>query len=182
VKTVRIDLPILLPDIPDARDACVQRLQGLLNQRRGVSKTHVIESGTSAVLCLHYDPNVLTLDSVEQLAKVAGAKVLERYGHRVWPLQAVAGEDAGRRIEDTIRAIDGVVAVSANLAGQVIRVEFDRASFRTESIDEALRAGGFLAAPEPEAAQSWYARNRELAWSLVASWAATRAAEAWTAG
>lgn len=168
MNTVRIDLPILLPDIPDAHDACVARLRGLLNQRRGVTETHVVEDGPIAVLCVHYDPNVITLDNVEELARAAGAEVRERYGHRVWPLRAVAGEDAGRRIEDTLRAIDGVVAVAANLAAQVVRVEFERARFRPESIDAALRATGFSVAVEPAAARSWYARNRELAWSLIA--------------
>jgi Cd2+/Zn2+-exporting ATPase len=168
VNTVRIDLPILLPDIPDARDACVERLQELLTQRRGVTETHVMEDGATAILCLHYDPNVITLDGVEELARAAGAEVRERYGHRVWPVRAVAGEDAGRRIEDRLRTVEGVLAVSANLAAQAVRVEFERARFRPESVDQALRAGGFAAPAEPDARRSWYARNRELAWSLVA--------------
>ena len=72
MKNVRIELPILLPEIPDARDACVRRLQELLNQRRGITRTHVVEDGGTALLCLHYDPDVITLDSVEQLARAAG--------------------------------------------------------------------------------------------------------------
>ena len=120
MKTVRIDLPLLLPDIPDARDACVKRLQDLLTRRRGVTETHVVEDGTTAILCLHYDPDVITLDGVEELARAAGAEVRERYGHRVWPVRAVAGEDAGRRIEDRLRTVEGVLAVSANLAAQAI--------------------------------------------------------------
>jgi Zn2+/Cd2+-exporting ATPase len=168
MKHVRIELPILLPEIPDARDACVRRLQELLNQRRGITKTHVVEDNGATLLCLHYDPDVITLDKVQRLAEAAGAEVRERYGHRVWPIRAVAAEDAGRRIEDTLMAIDGVLAVSANLAGQVVRVEFERARLRPENIDEALRAGGLAAAAEADARGSWFARNRELAWSLAA--------------
>ena len=108
MKRVRIELPILLPEIPDARDACVRRLQELLNQRRGITKTHVVEDGSAALLCLHYDPAVITLDHVEQLAQVAGAEVRERYGHRVWPIRAVGAEDAGRRIEESLMGIDGL--------------------------------------------------------------------------
>jgi Cd2+/Zn2+-exporting ATPase len=58
--------------------------------------------------------------------------------------------------------------VSANLAAQAVRVEFERARFRPESVDEALRASGFATAAEPDVRRSWYARNRELVWSLVA--------------
>lgn len=168
MKNVRIELPILLPEIPDSRDACVRRLQELLNQRRGITRTHVVEDGGTALLCLHYNPDVITLGTVEQLAQAAGAEVRERYGHRVWPLRAVAAEDTGRRIEATLLAIEGVLAASANLAAQVVRVEFERARFRPENIDEALRSGGFAAVPEQDARRSWYARNRELVWSLVA--------------
>ena len=168
MKHVRIELPILLPEIPDARDACVRRLQELLDQRRGITKTHVVEDGGAALLCLHYDPDVITLDKVEQLAQTAGAEVRERYGHRVWPIRAVAAEDAGRRIEDTLTAIEGVLAVSANLAGQVVRIEFERTRFRPANVEDALRAAGFSPVSEPDSERSWYTRNRELVWSLVA--------------
>ena len=168
MKHVRIDLPILLPEIPDARDACVRRLQELLSQRRGITKTHVVEDEGAAFLCLHYDPNVITIDNVEQLARAAGVEVGERYGHQVFAIRAVAAEDAGRRVEDTLMAVNGVMAASANLPGQVVRIEFERAQFRPDDAEQALRAAGFASVSEPEISRSWYARNRELAWSLVA--------------
>jgi len=168
VKNVRIELPILLPEIPDAHDACVRRLQDLLSQRRGIKETHIVEGAGSALLCVHYDPDVVTLEAVEHVAQAAGAEVRERYGHRVLPIRAVAAEDAGTRIEKALLAVDGVLAASANLAGQVVRIEFERARFRPEDVDDALRAGGFAAVPEREAQRSWYVRNRELAWSLMA--------------
>lgn len=168
MKHVRIDLPILLPEIPDARDACVRRLQELLSQRRGITKTHVVEDEGAAFLCLHYDPNVITIDNVEQLARAAGAEVGERYGHQVFAIRAVAAEDAGRRVEDTLMAVNGVMSASANLPGQVVRIEFERAQFRPDDAEQALRAAGLASVSEPEISRSWYARNRELAWSLVA--------------
>lgn len=168
MKHVRIELPILLPEIPDARDACVRRLQELLTERRGVTTTHVVERDGAALLCLHYDPDLVTLDNVEQLARAAGAEVRERYGHHVLSIRAVAAEDAGRRIEDTLMAVNGVVAASANLAGQVVRIEVERARFRPEEAERALRAAGFAAVSQPETRHSWYSRNRELAWSLAA--------------
>ena len=168
MKHVRIELPILLPDVPDARDACVRRLQELLSQRRGITKIHVVEGDGAALLCLHYDPDVTTLDNVEQLAQAAGAEVRERYGHQVLSIRAVAAEDAGSRIEDTLMAVNGVLAVSANLAGQIVRIEFERARFRPEDAEQALRAAGFARVPEAEVQRSWYTRNRELAWSLAA--------------
>ena len=167
MKSVRLDLPILLPEIPDARDACVHRLQALLSPRRGITHTHITEEDGRSVLCVHYDPDTLTVEDVRRLAAIAGAEVTERYGHGVWPLHAIAAEDAGRRIEEALKGIQGVIAASVNLPAQIARVEFERSRFRAERVDEVLRGAGFapLAAPERP---SWYRRNRELAWSLAA--------------
>ena len=167
MKRVRLDLPVLLPDVPDARDACVRRLQAVLSQRRGIEGTHVVEERGRSLLCLHYDPDAIALSEVEQLARAAGAEVTERYGHRVWPLRAVVAEDAGRRIEGRLAAIEGVIASSVNLPAQVARVEFERERLRPERVDEALRDMGVAAAEAREPVPSWYARNRELAWSLA---------------
>jgi Zn2+/Cd2+-exporting ATPase len=167
VSTVTLALPILLPEVSDVRDACVSRLMGLLTVRRGISKVHVVEDDSGSKLCLHYDPQVITLDGVEELAKAAGAEVLERYGHRVWALRAITSEDAGLRLERSILSLPGVLAASVNLPGQLLRVEFERASLRTADVDAAIEAAGASAA-RPHVPQSWYRRNRELAWSLAA--------------
>ncbi|MEQ1575177.1 MAG: heavy metal translocating P-type ATPase, partial [Vicinamibacterales bacterium] len=168
MKSIRLDLPLLLPEVSDARDACVHRLQALLSPRRGVTRTHIAEQGGRTVLCLHYDPDTLTVDDVRQLAQAAGAQVTERYGHRVWPLRAIAAEDAGRRIEGALGSIEGVIAASVSLPAQIARVEFERARFRPERVEEVLRDVGAGPVPEPETRPSWYVRNRELAWSLAA--------------
>ncbi len=168
MDSVRIELPLLLPEVPDAHDACVGRLQSLLEGRPGITRTHVVDTPAAAALCLHYDPGAITLQQVEALAKAAGADVQERYGHRVWPIRAIAAEDASRRIEDAARAVDGVLGVAVNLPGQVVRVEFERARFRPANLDEVLRRNGVAAVAEPGEVRSWYARHRELAWSLTA--------------
>ncbi len=168
MKSVRLDLPLLLPEIPDARDACVRRLEALLSQSRGIEATHVVDEPGRSVLCVHNDADTITLDEVQRLARAAGAQITERYGHRVWQLRAIAAEDAGQRIEETLSAVPGVIAASVNLPAQVARVEFERDQFRPEQVDEALRNADAAAPAEPDAGRSWYARNRELAWSLAA--------------
>lgn len=171
MQKLRIDLPRLLPDVPDLRDACVARLERLLSPRRGVLRTHTREEDGRPELCVHFDPELISGAEVEQLAKTAGAEIHARFGHYVVPFRAVAAEDAGHRIEQTLSAIHGVLAVSANLAAQRVRVEFDRQQTTPAAIDQALQDLGFGAAeaPPPMAAPvSWYRRNRELVWSLAA--------------
>ena len=127
-RRIRLDLPLLLPDLRDARDECVNRLTTLLEGNDGITRTHVLSKGESdaATLCLHYDPDLLSLRDVEQIATAAGASVSERYGHAVLPIRAVDAEDAARRIEEALGGIPGVLNTSVNLAAQRARVEFDR--------------------------------------------------------
>jgi Cd2+/Zn2+-exporting ATPase len=175
MRTTEIDLPLLLPDVPDQHDACVGRLESLLADRRGISRAHVKQDGDATpTLCVHYDPGVVSLAQVERLARAAGAEVTGRYGHEMVRIRVVGGEDAARRIESELRAVSGVLAASVSLPAQVARVEYDK---ERTSAKEIARALGELGASAEEAVPqeqghkdggSWYKRHKELVWSLIA--------------
>lgn len=181
-QKLRLDLPVLLPDVPDAADACVERLEGILSRHPGVTEVHVVEQeGRGHSLCLHYDADALTLAQVERLARSAGAELTERYGHAVLPIRAIDAEDAARRIEHSLLGIDGVLAASVSLPAQRARLEFDRTRTTVDALRAELTRMGYASAPpvahqagccqpkEPVAeGAGWYGRNKELAWSLAA--------------
>src|SRR5687768_5579441 len=93
MQTLRIDLPILLPESPDTRDACVQRLVDLAATVPGVERAHIddgkedagaaavtreaaVEAGNASAtprLCLHYDPARVSMAHVESQVRAAGA-------------------------------------------------------------------------------------------------------------
>ena len=159
-RTARLDLPLLLPDVKDQRDACIARLVRLLERRDGVKSVHVVGAGeapdgepphddgsTPAAplgpqLCLHYDADRLSLSQVEALAHAAGAGVTDRFGHVVVPFHAVGSEDEGRRLEDALRDLRGVTAAAVNFAGQVVRVEYDKRRVDRVAIETRLREVG----------------------------------------
>ena len=158
-RPVRLDLPLLLPDIKDERDECVARLLNLLERRDGVTRAHVVQAGEmipgeemvetiangsgagadGPQLCLHYDPERLTLAQVIGLAKAVGAGVTDRYAHAVIPFRAIGSEDDGQRIEDVLRGTSGITATSVNFAGQIARVEYDKRRIDLPSIERVLR-------------------------------------------
>ena len=179
-----IELDTLLPELPDADDACVARLEALIGEGRGISRAHVLgeDKGTPA-LCLHYDSDSVTLAQVERLARAAGLRITERFGHAVIPFRLVGGEDAARRIEAGLARQAGVLGVSVSLPAQAARVEFDRSIVSLETIEGRLRdmgtgaparqgvgpvtARGPAETGDQEQAESWYSRHKELAWSLA---------------
>lgn len=182
-ERLRLDLPLLLPEVPDARDRCVARLEAILSETPGVVRTHIVHADDpdTAALCLHYDPSLLTLDEVSRIAETAGASLTARFGHAVLAMRVVRGEDVARRIERDLREIDGVLSASVNMAAQRARVEFDRETVSLDRIRaEFLRMGYSSASPGEESSglseqvssdqgkASWYARNKELVWSLIA--------------
>lgn len=202
----RLDLPLLLPDVSDERDACVERLQELLEGRDGVTRVHVLVPGsperetdgvpnvsdtarvTEPQLCLHYDPERLSLAQVAALVHQAGAELRDVYGHVTLPFSASGSEDEGRRIEDNLRGLHGITAASVNYAAQIARVEFDKRVTTQADIIRCLRDVGVVPRSESvdvavstlEQAQQRsgigaiaallgsIGKHRELTWGLIA--------------
>ncbi len=144
-STTKIELPVLLPDIPDDRDACVLRLVRDLRALRAVLDVHVVDAPgkEASLLCVHYDSDGVGLGDVERAAVQAGAAVTARYGHAVLPIRAIDGEDAARRIEAGLRRVEGVLHASVSLPAQRARLEFDREILDETTIRTELEAMGY---------------------------------------
>lgn len=212
-EAIRLDIPLLLPDVQDDQDACVARLVTLLEARDGIEQVHIVHANepataahpvgahapdrpqTPAALCLHYDPDRISLAQIRDLAVSAGAAITERYAHALVSFRDVGPEDEGARLETALRAIPGVTAAVVNHPAQLARVEYDTTEVALPHILARMSEAGAHpnfegARPEAAAAQTispeprptWYARNHELAWSLIAGgltllgWIASRTA------
>ena len=134
---IQLDLPVLLPDVPDARDACVRRLIGSLTGHDGVEQAHIVEAadGMPDLLCIHYDSKVLTLPRIRQMAQRLGAELTDHIGHVVWKIEGLRHLRRARRVAERMRRIAGVVEAEATATG-LLRVEFNR----DLAIEAALRA------------------------------------------
>lgn len=159
-ELIRLDIPLILPGVHDVQDECVARLTSLLERRDGVESVHVLRPGAPPAdpahatatgahaasdepqLCLHYDPERLTLGQVVELATAAGVQVGEYFAHVVIEFRMVGSEDDGRRLEVALRTLRGVTAASVNFAGQIARVEYDRRLIAYEDIARRLQAAG----------------------------------------
>ena len=148
---LRLDLPLLLPDAPDERDACVTRLTNALAATTGVEQAHVVpaEDGRPAQLCLHYDPAVVALPHLRRTAEAAGTQIMARYGHVLWPADGLGHQRRARTVAERLMQTPGVVEAEANATGP-IRIEFDREATDEASLRLALAdLGVTVDAPEP---------------------------------
>ena len=149
-ERLRLDIPVLLPDVADAADACVARLTSDLEAREGVEKVHVVavEANEPAKLCVHFDQEILPLGRIREIAQASGARITARFGHLTWKVRGIGHERRARTVAEKLRSISGVVEADANAAGTV-HVEFDREATSEDAIDEALRSLGVRRTGEP---------------------------------
>lgn len=143
----RLDIPLVLPEIPDVADACVGRLIADLKGRSGIEDAHVLsgDGGTGAKICVHYDPDVVSLSRIREIASASGAEITERFGHKLLKVVGIAHQRRAQAVQARIRELQGVLEAEASAAGS-IRVEFDRSRISEEAILNALAEMGV----EPE--------------------------------
>jgi len=136
---LKLDIPVILPDLPDAADACLDRLVSTLVSRDGVERAHVItlDGDDPAALCIHFDAGKLPLSRVREMVKAAGAEITERFGHAIWQAKGINHERRARTVSEALSAMKGVVQASASTSG-TIRVEYDRRETTEQDIRDAL--------------------------------------------
>lgn len=137
-----IEVALLLPGVPDARDACIQRLGDLLRATEGIEAAHLPDLGDkgSDRICIHYDPTRLSIGEVRDLAQRAGVELEKRFGHLLLELEPMHARQA-RTVEARARQIAGVLEAAASPAG-VLRIEFDRQAADEDAVRGRLEETG----------------------------------------
>ena len=118
----------------------------------GSKNVHVVPATGSqpAKLCVHYDPEVLSLVRIEEIAKGAGALLTQRFGHVLWEVDDLRDERRARTVTDYLQRAPGVMEAVAAVAGPV-RIEFDRTLTSEQSLRHTLAGLGVNVRP-PQAA------------------------------
>ena len=77
MKKLKIKIPVILPQVPNEKDTCVQRLIEELEAKEGLDKVHIKDDQEDTVpqLCFHYDPDIISIDSIQPLAEEPGLKL-----------------------------------------------------------------------------------------------------------
>lgn len=139
----KINLSLILPEIPDERDACVQRVMEIMEKHKGIEKAHVVAANgqADAQLCFHYNPDVISLDQIQQLAKQAGAEMTALYSHLLVEVETIREMMEAAVIENQLRKTTGITDVSVSATGN-IRVEFETTAIEKQEILNAITKEG----------------------------------------
>ncbi|MGE0932045.1 heavy metal translocating P-type ATPase [Peijinzhouia sedimentorum] len=143
MKKLQIKIPLLLPEVPDEKDQCVQKLIQQLENKEGLEKVHVADETDNGVpqLCFHYDPELISIDRIQSLAEQTGAEITQKFGHKLIEVEGIRHTRHARNIERDIRDIAGILEASVSASGMV-RVEYDTAKVDETDILKALRKEG----------------------------------------
>ncbi len=123
---LQLDLPLVLPGVEAADDGCIARLETRLREQSGVHKVHFDknESG-QGVLCLHYDPNLVTLEKMERMARDTGTEITDRFRHENLSIKGMDCASCAASIEHVVAKIEGVTHVRVNYPTEKLKVEYD---------------------------------------------------------
>ena len=149
MKKLKLDIPLLLPEIPDEKDACVGRLISILEEKEGIEKAH-IKDGDPPLLCIHYDPGRLPLEKVKSIARQSGAELTGRFRHLLLDVQGIRHQRHARQVGESLQNQPGIVEAVASAAG-TLRIEFDTQQTDREKVEAAIRKAGLKIAQKAPA-------------------------------
>ncbi|MBU1823086.1 MAG: heavy metal translocating P-type ATPase [Bacteroidetes bacterium] len=152
MEKIKMQIPVVLPGVPDEKDACVTRLIHRMEQQDAIQKAHVTQSedGQGPQLCFHYDPNVLSMDRIRSIARQEGEDLTRDFGHLLAQVEGVRHTRHARQIERSLRRHEGLLDISVSASGPV-RIEFDKTVTSGAAIRQLLRDEGLRVTDEETA-------------------------------
>jgi Cd2+/Zn2+-exporting ATPase len=118
---------------PRREDPCVTRLQDKLVGRPGIEEAHVtgVKEGKPQ-LCVHYDPNVISLSRLRELVSSTGLELTDRFAHVLARVNLPMMPGFAQRIAEQLRSLEGVIEADVSPGG-VVRIEYDRRGWMRRS-------------------------------------------------
>ncbi|MEB2787102.1 heavy metal translocating P-type ATPase [Algoriphagus persicinus] len=143
MEKLKITIPLLLPEVPDEKDKCVQKLMERLQGKDGLEKVHVSDETDKGVpqLCFHYDPELISLKRIRSLAEQAGAEITKKLGHKLIEVDGIRHTRHARQIERSLQDMEGIIEAVVSASGMV-RIEYDKTKTEEAEILKALRKEG----------------------------------------
>lgn len=141
-EKTKIEVSILLPSVKDAHDGCIQRLSDRLKAKGGIEEVHPTNGtdNTGGEICIHFDPQRISIREVRELAHRHGAELDQQFGHLTLATQPMHAHKA-QTLESQLRRVPGILEASVSPIG-ALTVEFDRKITDESTIEKAVQKLG----------------------------------------
>ena len=180
---LQLDLEGALPGETDEVGR-FQKLEAALESLHGVTDVHLRRDLGHAEVCIHYQPDALSLTQLLALAQRTSSTVAARYLEHTWFVRGMDSADAATVIEHAVTRLPGVLSASVAYASERLVLEYDREECTLADVEApregpGLRARGAVGGPCVLAPRAWR-RARARSWSCPWWW--PRACCWWWAG
>ncbi len=146
-KTIELSLPVLVPQLGEACDQCLARLEAAFQHYKGIRHAHVEADKKPPQLCIHYDPNLVSLSAVERIATQAGSEFSTHYRHEQIPFADMDVADAALSLAEQLTRLPGMVHAQVNYAAGLAFVAYDTTQLQRPAIERLIRQQGFKVLP-----------------------------------
>lgn len=161
MKKLQIQIPVILPEVPDEKDHCVKRLINALQDKEGIEKVHVFGEKDNGIpqLCFHYNPDLISIERIKILATQTGAEITEKFAHKLIEVEGIRHTRHARIVERSLQNLEGMLEVSVSASG-FVRLEFDTTKTDEAKIIKAVRKKG-LDVPDRKVSAERFLRETE---------------------
>lgn len=143
MEKTKIGLKVVLPEVPDEQDECVNRLIISLKDKKGIDKIHIVpkDENRAAQFCFHYDSSIISLEEISRQATDAGMQISNQFGHLFLEASGIKYPRRARIIEESIQRLKGILNVSVAATGY-IQLEFDKNITDVQTINQSIEKLG----------------------------------------
>jgi Cd2+/Zn2+-exporting ATPase len=140
-KVVEITIPLLLPE-PDGCNQCIEKLLERLMAHRGILQAHIHYDHDPIELCVHYDPNFVSLAAVKRIAETVDAELRNGFHHEEIRFAGLDSADSAVLLTQVLEKLPGMLHASVNYAAGLTFVAYDAKQLPFEQILYTLRQYG----------------------------------------
>ena len=140
----QLDLPLVLPGVESEDDGCITRLETRLREQTGIASAHFDKNASGqSVVCLHYDPNLVSLEKLERMARDTGTEITDRFRHETLGVKGMDCASCAASIEHIVAKVTGVTHVRVNYPTEKLKVEYDSSLTSRDAIVRAVSKLGY---------------------------------------
>jgi Cd2+/Zn2+-exporting ATPase len=158
MSSSEIQIPYAVADHREEK-RCIDLLYTTLTAQPGVQALSL--NLTDAMLTVRYDPSLVSLTHIQQVAQSVGLELGQRYETCIWRLKGVRCTDCVLQIDEALRAVPGVARVVVNPAAETIGVEYEAQSASVQELEQKFAQAGYEVRQRPRTREELAATHAE---------------------